>query len=72
LYCDYRRECDVQDILNTAKTLGFEKNYPIVYDALLLITQELDGEWVGFEKFLTLMTARIVNLLVIKGHPGTE
>jgi len=48
LYCDNRRQCDVQDILNTAKTLGFDKNYRVVYDALILIAQELDGEWIGF------------------------
>lgn len=57
----------MQDILNTAKTLGFEKNYPIVFDALVLIAHELDGEWVGFERFLTLMTNRIVINLINLG-----
>jgi len=61
-YCDNRRECDVQDILTTAKTLGFDKNFKLVYDALVLVSHELDGEWVHFERFLTLLTAKVVIL----------
>lgn len=38
LYCDAKRQCDIGDILNTAKTLGFEKKYKIVYDAIANIT----------------------------------
>ena len=38
LYCDSRRECDVADILNTAKTLGFHKKYKLIFQALQEIT----------------------------------
>ena len=34
LYCDAKRECDIADILNTARTLGFDKKYLIVYTAI--------------------------------------
>ena len=60
LYCDARRQCDVADILNTARTLGFDKKYKIVYGALADITAELNGEWVDFEIFLTLLTNKLV------------
>jgi len=43
LYCDNRRQCDIADILNTAKTLGFDKKYKIIYDALHNITNDLAG-----------------------------
>ena len=34
LYCDPKRQCDVADILNTARTLGFDRKYKIIYTAL--------------------------------------
>lgn len=34
LYCDPKRQCDIADILNTARTLGFDKKYKIIYQAL--------------------------------------
>lgn len=34
LYCDPKRQCDVADILNTARTLGFDRKYKIIYRAL--------------------------------------
>lgn len=43
LYCDNHRQCDVSDILNTARTLGFDKKYKIVYDALAGVSQDLAG-----------------------------
>jgi hypothetical protein len=43
LYCDNRRHCDVSDILNTAKTLGFDKKYKIIYEALEAISADLKG-----------------------------
>ena len=43
LYCDNRRQCDVADILNTAKTLGFDKKYKIIFDALTAVNADLAG-----------------------------
>jgi hypothetical protein len=31
LYCDNRRQSDISDILNTARTLGFDKKYKIIF-----------------------------------------
>jgi hypothetical protein len=31
LYCDSRRQCDVSDILITARTLGFDQKYKIIF-----------------------------------------
>ena len=56
LYCDNYRKADVQDMLSTAKTLGFDKKYTLIYDALTAIGNELKGEWINFETFLTLIT----------------
>lgn len=61
LYCDNRRQCDIADILNTARTLGFDKKYKIIYEALESITTELNGEWVDFETFLKLITDKLGN-----------
>lgn len=41
LYIDaQRREADLKDIVNTAKTLGLDTKYQIVYGALLDIANE--------------------------------
>lgn len=34
LYADERREANMADIVNTARTLGFEKKHPMVYLAM--------------------------------------
>ena len=60
LYCDAKRQCDIGDILNTAKTLGFEKKYSIVFNAIATIVDELNGTWIDFETFLSLLTDKIV------------
>lgn len=60
LYCDPRRQCDVSDILNTARTLGFDKKYKIIYGALSDIAAELNGLWIDFETFLSLLTNKLV------------
>lgn len=60
LYCDAKRQCDIADILNTARTLGFDKKYKIIYAALSDIVTELNGLWIDFETFLTLLTNKLV------------
>ena len=60
LYADNRRECNVADIITTAKTLGFDKKHAIVYEGMAQIAQEFEGQWIGFEKFLTALTKKIV------------
>lgn len=69
LYCDPKRQCDVADILNTARTLGFDRKYKIIYNALGSIANELNGTWIDFETFLTLITEKLVNFLLMKGQP---
>ena len=56
LYCDNRRHCDVSDILNTARTLGFDKKFKLIFEAMSGVNKDLAGEWVDFETFLTLIT----------------
>ena len=60
LYADRFRKADVKDLLNTAKSLGFDQKYRLVYDALLLMEEELNGEWITFETFLTMLTEKLV------------
>lgn len=62
LYCDAKRQCDVADILNTARTLGFDRKYKIIYNAISQIVQDLNGTWIDFETFLTLITDKLVNI----------
>lgn len=61
LYCDSRRQIDLADILNTSKTLGFDRKYKIIYEALESTTRDLNGEWVDFEQFLRLITDKLGN-----------
>ena len=61
LYCDHHRQCDVSDILNTARTLGFNTKYKVVYDSLAAVSADLAGEWINFETFLTLVTRKVGN-----------
>lgn len=43
LYIDGRtRDADIKDIANTAKTLGLDSKYPIVYGALVDIANSAD------------------------------
>ena len=60
LYADVRRQADVREIVTTAKTLGYEKSHEFIYRALVNIADSLEGEWIGFEQFLTLLTETIV------------
>ena len=39
LYADQRRECNLLDIVGTAKTLGFDKKHAIVYEAISSMAQ---------------------------------
>jgi hypothetical protein len=48
LYCDNRRQCDISDILNTARTLGFDKKYKLFFETLQAINSGQAGEWVDF------------------------
>jgi Ca2+-binding EF-hand superfamily protein len=49
----------VSDILNTARTLGFDRKFKLIFDALSALNQDLAGEWVDFETFLQLITEKI-------------
>ena len=62
LYADNRRQADVREIVTTARTLGFDKSHEFIYQALLNIADSLEGEWVDFEQFLTMLTEAIVIL----------
>jgi hypothetical protein len=60
LYADPRqRRADIKDILMTAKTLGLDEKYDIVF-RLLVEVSETSGDSLNFEEFLKVLTARIV------------
>jgi len=50
----------VREIVSTARTLGYEKSHEFIYYALVNMAEALEGEWVGFELFLTMLTDAIV------------
>jgi Ca2+-binding EF-hand superfamily protein len=66
LYADNRRQADVREIAATAKTLGFDKSHEFIYSALVGISEDLGGEWVNFERFLEMLTERIVHQKVYR------
>lgn len=61
LYADNRRQADMREIVSTAKTLGYDKSHEFIYRALVQIADSLEGEWVDFETFLTLLTEAVVS-----------
>lgn len=60
LYADNRRQADIREIVTTAKTLGYDKTHEFLYKGLVDIADSLEGEWVGFEHFLQLLTDAMV------------
>ena len=67
MYADAYRKIDVADMVSTAKTMGFKEKYRLVYDAFVLLAEDLNGEYVHFEDFLVGVTERIVSLGNILG-----
>jgi Ca2+-binding EF-hand superfamily protein len=61
LYCDNRRQVDLSDILSTARTLGFDKKFKLIYQAVEGINADLAGEWVDYETMLKLITEKVGN-----------
>ena len=61
LYADPRqRRADIRDILMTAKTLGLDAKYEIVFHAIQDIAEATGGDALDFEKFLRELTVRVV------------
>ena len=60
LYADPRqRRADLKDVLMTARTLGLDEKYDIVFRVLQEVA-ESSGDAVNFEEFLKALTARVV------------
>jgi Ca2+-binding EF-hand superfamily protein len=69
LYADPRqRRADLKDVLMTARTLGLDEKYDIVFRVLQEVA-ESSGDAVNFEEFLKALTARIVISIFISGKP---
>ena len=66
LYADNRRQADIREIVTTARTLGFDQSHEYIYQALLNIAESLDGEWIDFEQFLTMLTEAIVLAVTVR------
>ena len=70
LYADPRqRRADIRDILMTAKTLGLDAKYEIVFRAIQEIAESVGGDALDFETFLKEVTAKIVSNLFNLGQP---
>lgn len=63
LFADPRqRRADIRDILMTAKTLGLDKSYEIVFHAIHDIAEGSGGDALDFETFLKELTAKVVHM----------
>ena len=61
LYADPRqRRADIRDILMTAKTLGLDTKYEIVFGAIQAICDEVGADALDFETFLKELTNKVV------------
>lgn len=67
LYADNRRQADVREIVTTAKTLGYDKSHEYIFKSICDIAEQLEGEWIGFEQFLEMLTHAIVLVLSYAG-----
>ena len=68
LYADPRqRRADIRDILMTAKTLGLDAKYEIVFRAMQEIAESVGGDALDFETFLKEVTNKVVMLLIYSG-----
>jgi Ca2+-binding EF-hand superfamily protein len=64
LFADPRqRRVDIKDILMSAKALGLDEKYDIVFRTLQEVA-ESSGDAVNFEEFLKALTARVVIFLI--------
>jgi Ca2+-binding EF-hand superfamily protein len=64
LFADPRqRRVDIKDILMSAKALGLDEKYDIVFRTLQEVS-ESSGDAVNFEEFLKALTARVVIFLI--------
>lgn len=60
LFADPRqRRADVKDILMSARTLGLDEKFDVVFRVLAEVS-ETSGDAINFEEFLKAVTARIV------------
>ena len=61
LYADPRqRRADIRDILMTAKTLGLDTKYEIVFGAIQAICDDVGADALDFETFLKELTNKVV------------
>ena len=62
LYADPRqRRADIRDILMTAKTLGLDTKFEIVFRALEEICDQVGADALDFETFLKELTNKVVH-----------
>ena len=70
LFADPRqRRADIRDILMTAKTLGLDAKYEIVFHAMQEIAESTGGDALDFETFLRELTAKVVRNFINTGQP---
>lgn len=70
LYSDPRtKKTDVRDILMTAKTLGMDNKYQLVFRALEEVADGKNGDPVDFETFIRDLTTKLVLAMFDSGQP---
>lgn len=70
LYAEPRnKKTDVRDILITAKTLGLDTKYQLVFRALEEVADARHGDPIDFETFIRDLTAKLVHSLANPGQP---
>ncbi len=70
LYADPRsKKTDVRDVLMTAKTLGLDSKYQLVYRALEEVADTHHGDPIDFETFIKDLTFKLVSLGLVRATP---
>jgi hypothetical protein len=73
LYVDPRqRRADCRDLLQTAKTLGLDSKYELVFRLINDINDGTQGAALDFERFLKELTTRLVLFVLFREVPSVK
>jgi hypothetical protein len=67
LYSDPRTsKADIRDVLVTARALGLDKKYELVFRAIEEVSEVHHGDKISFESFIKDLTRIIVSILLFR------
>ena len=73
LYSDPRtKKTDIRDVLVTARALGLDKKYELVFRAMEEISETHGGDRIDFETYIRELTRIIVSVLRLRATPSPE